>query len=324
VTGDEPGRVERWAAARPARVRGRNPWLVAWRTWEGFNDTRVMGLAAEMAYFALVSLVPLLVTLGAGLGLMERLIGADATRTMEDGLIQALAGVFSPEMTRDVLEPLVRGLLAEERAGLALGGLLVTLWFAGGAFRAVIRALDEAYRVPERRGTLIQWAIAYALTAGAVVVTTVLMALVVVGPLLGVGRMLADVVRLGPAYELAWRIGRWPVVAAVAVAYLAWVYHVGPNVRTRWRDCLPGAVFGTAATLLIATGFRYYLELAGPGAPVTGDPGEAVQIASQTVGAILAAMLWLWLTSMAVLTGGVLNAAVSDQGLRMKDEGGAG
>jgi membrane protein len=305
------GRIDRWAGDRPERIRGHNPWLVGWRTFEGFNETRVMGLAAEMAYFALVSLVPLLVTLGAGLGLMERVVGAEAARTMEDGMIQGLAGVFSPEMTRDVLEPLVRGLLAEERAGLALGGLLVTLWFAGGAFRAVIRALDEAYRVPERRGTMYQWAIAYALTAGAVVVTTVLMALVVVGPLLGVGRVLADVVRLGPAYELAWRLGRWPVVVVAAASYLAWVYHVGPNARTRWRECLPGALLGTAGTLLIATGFRYYLELAGPGAPVTGDPGEAVQIASQTVGAILAAMLWLWLTSMAVLTGGVLNAELA-------------
>jgi membrane protein len=303
--------VERWTEARSARIGGHNPWRVAYRVADGFLTVRVMGLGAEMAYYALVSLIPLVAALGAGLGLIERLLGAAQAREVENAMILSLQGVFSPELTRDVLEPLVRGLLAEERAGLALGGLLLTLWFAGGAFRAVIRALDEAYRVEERRGTLAQWGIAFMLTLGAVLVTVVMLAAVVIGPLLGVGRWLAEWVGAGTVYEILWTVGRWPVVFAVATAYLAWVYHLGPNVRARWRDSLPGAVLGTAGTILIAVGLRAYLEFAGPQAPQIGDPGEAVQAASQTVGAMLAVVLWLWLTSCALLTGGVLNAELA-------------
>jgi membrane protein len=304
-------RVERWAGRRRARFGTHNPWLLALNVGRGFGDVRVMGLGAEMAYYSLVSLIPLVAALGAGLGLLERLLGADRAGEVEDAMIRSLQGVFSPELTTDVLEPLVRGLIAEERAGLALGGLVLTLWFAGGSFRAVIRALDEAYRVPERRGMVAQWGIAFLLTLGAVVVTTVLLAAVVVGPLLGVGRWLAGELGVGGAYELAWTLGRWPVVFAVATAYLAWVYHAGPNVRMRWRDCLPGAVFGTVSAVLIAAGLRLYLELAGPQVPQIGDPQEAVQIASQTIGAVLAVVLWLWLTSCAVLTGGILNAELA-------------
>lgn len=304
-------RVEAWLAARAPRVAGHNPGLVALRTAQRFSAVRVTGLAAEMTYYGLVSLLPLLGALGAALGLLERVIGAARVRQFEDAIVRALEGVFSAELTRDLVEPLVRGLLAEERTGAAIGGLLVTLWFAGGAFRAVVRALDDAYRVPERRSMLYQWAVAYALTLGAVLVTAFLLALVVIGPLLGGERLLSGWVGVGRAVEIAWTIGRWPVVAAIAASYLACVYRFGPNVRTRWRDCVPGALLGTAGTLLVAIGFRYYLALASPRAPELRDAAEAVQVAGRTIGIALSVILWLWLTCISVLTGGVFNAELA-------------
>jgi membrane protein len=312
-------RVQEWAAKRGLRIRGHNPWLIVARVAGRFQEVRVMGLGAEMAYYALVSIIPLVATIGAAMGTLERVLGTAQVRQLEDVLVQSLDRVFSPELTMTVMEPLVRGLLAEERTGFAIGGLLVTLWLAGGAFRAAIRALDDAYRVPERRGTLYQWAVAYGLTAGAVAGLVILLALVVVGPLLGGGHRIAAMLGLGPAFQLAWATARWLVVLVAAIAYMAWVYRIGPNVQNAWRDCVPGAILAAVGTLLITIAFRAYLELAGPAVPAVGDPGAAVQVVSQTIGAVLAAVLWIWLVSCAVLTGGVFNAELDrSRGIRPK------
>jgi membrane protein len=63
-------RVEAWAGRRRVRLGGVNAWLVAFRTVRSSQRDRVTGLAAEMAFFALLSLIPAVVALGAGLSLL--------------------------------------------------------------------------------------------------------------------------------------------------------------------------------------------------------------------------------------------------------------
>lgn len=135
---DPVGRLEGWAERRSGRVRGRNPWLIGVRTARRFVDVRVTGLAAEMTYYALLSLVPLLVAFGAGLGLLERLLGTAQVRNIEDTVIRALEGVFSTDVTDEVMAPLVRSLLQEERTGLAVGSLLITFWLASRDRKSVV------------------------------------------------------------------------------------------------------------------------------------------------------------------------------------------
>jgi membrane protein len=311
------GKAREWAEARSHRIRGHNPWLVAVCVVRRFGEVRVTGLGAEMAYYALVSTIPLVATLGAAMGTFKRLIGSARVRELEDLLISSLERVFSADLTVTVIEPLVRGLLAEERTGFALGGLVITLWFAGGAFRAAIRALDDAYKVPERRSALSQWAVAYGLTVGAVVGLVVLLSLVVVGPLLGGGHIIAAWLRLGTAFELAWATLRWVVVAGAGGAYLVWLYRIAPNVKNGWRDCLPGAVLAGVGIPHGGRGGSGHLEIDAEGQGDQEDADAAVQVVSQTIGAILAAVLWVWLISCAVLTGGVLNAELdASRGIR--------
>jgi membrane protein len=311
--GDEeaPGRVEEWAEERPARIRGHNPWLVLVRIGRRFVEVRVTGLAAEMTYYGLLSLVPLLVALGAGLGLLERVLGPEQVLRVENAMIAGLEVVFSPDLTQDVMAPLVRGLLHEERTGLAIGSLIVTFWLASRVFRAAIRALDDAYRVEERRRLLTQVGLAYVFALGMVVVSALVMSMVVVGPLLGGGRALAEWLGVGRVFEVAWGIGRWPLLFVIGAAFLTWLYRTRPNVRNTWRECVPGAVVGAVGMVLVAVGFRVYLELAGPQAPQLGDAQEAVQVAAQTVGAVLATVLFAWLTSIVILLGGVVNAELA-------------
>lgn len=307
-------RVEGWAERHPLGPRRTNVLAVVVRSWRRAVEVRVTGLAAEMTYYGLISLVPLLTALGASLGFLERLVGADAVTRIEGSLVDAVSTVFAEQVAADVLAPLIEGLLREERTGIAVGSVLIALWLASRMFRAGIRALDDAYRVPERRGLVAQYALGIALALGAVVTLLVILALVVVGPLLGDGQEIADRLGLGGLFEVGWSVLRWPALAAVTTTFLTLVYRFGPNITTTWRRCLPGAAVGTVGLVLVSAGFSAYLRVAGPNAPGGENvQGAAVAAAAQTIGLVLAGVVWLWLSSIVLLTGGVVNAELAQR-----------
>lgn len=301
-------RLDGIAARAPLRLAGRNLAVLGLRTMRRFVDVRVTGLAAEMTYYVVLSLLPLVTAIGAGLGLLERFFGTSVARDLEDAVIRSVETVFTEELMADVVTPTIETLIREERAGLAIGSLLVSIFVASRVFRAAIRALDDAYDVPERRTLVQQWMLSLTFMAGAVVVVTVSLALMVIGPLLGGGQQVADWVGLGDAFRWAWSIGRWPVVAGVTVGFLIWLYRLGPNVENRWRQCLPGALVATVGLLLVATGFQAYLALAGPGSPDVDAGDQGVLVALQLLGILAATLLFVWLSNISVLLGGVVNA----------------
>jgi membrane protein len=304
-------RAERWARQYPLEIGGTRVTLLGLRIVQSFLDVRVMGLAAEMAYYALLSVFPLIGALGASLGFLERFIGPAAVEQIEAAVLVSLDAVFSPEVTQEVIAPMVEGLLRQERTGFAIGGFFVSLFLASRVFRSAIHTLDEAYCVEERRGTVALWTLGLLFALGAIVTATTVLSMVVIGPLLGGGRAIAEWLGLGAAFETAWAIARWPTVFVIATGFLAVLYRVGPNVRNTWRQSIPGALFGMVALVLVAVGFRLYLELAGLESPEIRDAEEAVVVGAQVVGAGLATLLWLWLSGVVVLTGGVVNAELS-------------
>lgn len=300
--------LEDAATRRQARVLGRNPALVLLHVVRRAVEVRVPGLAAEMSYYLIVSLLPLLTMLGASFGVVRRLFGRATVDQMQQSLTATMEAVFSPGVADDLAVPLVRQLLEQQRFGLAFGSVAAALWLGSRVFRAAVRALGDAYRTPERRNVLALWLLGLLFTLAAVVVTATYLTLAVVGPLLGGGRWLADHLGAGSGFETAWALARWPVLVLLVTAFLAWLYQVGQNADTRWRDSLPGAVAATVGLLVLAAVFRNYLEVFGPRDPELDGGGQALQIVGEFIGTALAVVLFGWLGGIVVLTGGVFNA----------------
>lgn len=299
------------ADRHPVTVHGWDLSTLAVRSVVRAGEVRVTGLAAEMTYYALISLVPIATALGASLGYLRPLLGDDEVEQIRTSVVDGLATVFAQQVASDVLAPLVDALLDEQRGGFALGALLLTLYLASRVFRAAVRALDDAYRVESRRSVVTQYLLGFAFTIGALVTLVTVLLLVVVGPLLGGGDAVADRLGLGDAFRAAWSVLRWPTVLGLMIAFLTLLHRYAPNAVTTWRRCLPGAVVGTIGALLVSTGFMLYVAAAVPETP-GADAGSAavVQAAAQMLGLVLAGALWIWLSSIAVLLGGVLNAEV--------------
>jgi len=304
-------RLERWAQHHPLQLGGLRLALLAVRVTNRFFDVRVTGLAAEMTYYTILSVFPLIAALGASLGFLERLVGEPSVRQFESAVLTSLDAIFTSRVTSGVIAPMVQGLLQQERAGFAIGGYVVSLFLASRIFRGAIHTLDVTYQVEEQRGTVALWALGFVFAVGAMVTALAVLSMIVVGPLLGSGRQIAEWLGLGAAFEMAWLVARGPVVLAVATGFLSLLYYAGPSARQSWRHSLPGAVFGMVCLVLVAIGFRTYLGLVGAEGPAIHDADEAVVVGAQVFGAVFAALLWIWLSAMVVLVGGVVNAEIA-------------
>lgn len=261
-------------------------------------DDRVTGLAAEVAFFAVLSIFPGLLMIASGLGFLEGLLGtklaADAERVVHDFLNRML--------TRDASQAIgaVRTLFEEERSGILTFSAIGALLALTRGFAVLIRALDIAYDLTERRKWIRQRFVALGLALGSVLMTVIMLAVFVAGPLLGGGQALADRIGVGDAFALFWDWLRWPIAFAVLVAWANATFHFGPNQKTPWVADLPGAVLTVVLWLVVSLGFSVYLGLAAGFNQVLGILGG---------GLIL--LMWLYLLSVALLIGGELNAILT-------------
>lgn len=245
----------------------------------------------------MLSVVPGLLALTAGLGSLEALFGPQAAAETERIVLDAIRSAVGEE---SAAAEEVANVFAQPQVGLFTVGLVLALWGLSRGFAAVIRALDIAYGIGEGRGWLRLRLLAVAMSLGSTVVAVVLLATLVLGPLLGGGQEVADAVGLGDAFAAAWDWVRWPAALVVLMAWAAAVYHLGPNHRTPWRWDLPGALLAGGLWLATSAGFQAYLAVAGRGNQVFG-----------TLGGALTLLLWLYLLSIGLLLGGELNAVLA-------------
>lgn len=284
-----PGWSRRWWLEAGAIVKAMR------REW---RDDRVAGLAAEVAFFGLLGLFPTLLVLAAALGSMEVIVGGEVAARAEGEVLDFLRRVLTDEASGTI--DAVRRLFVETEPGLFTFGLLASLWAASRTFGAVVNALDVAYDLEERRSWLNLRASAIGLALGTAVVGAVILAMLVVGPLLGTGRHIADAIGAGGLFAAFWDWLRWPTVSVLIIAWASTIFHLAPNHRTPWRWDVPGAVLTAVFWALASVGFRFYLSLAAGANQVLG-----------TLGGSLIVLLWLYLMSIGLLLGGELNAVVA-------------
>jgi membrane protein len=303
-------RVLAWAKRRPERVLGYNPWQLGAHMARTALRHRVTGPAAEMSFFAMLTLVPLTVAVGAALGQIQRFVGPEKIARGQDAAIGVVRMVISPKLTDGVVDPFVRAQLSQPKGGgAAIGGLLLTWWLAGRLFAATSRALDAAYHDRHTRLSTSQRLIALGFAFVSVVVVVLTLGIMVDAPFMD--ENVALDIGVSRALITVWYVGRWPAVLVVLVGFLICLYRFAPSVRHSWRHLLPGAVLGVGLWILAAVAFRVYLAF-GRGAPTGVVVNNAqVVLIGRAVGAVVATVLWTYFSSIAILVGNELNAELA-------------
>jgi membrane protein len=300
---DRAHSATRWTeeALSPSR-----PWALLVGVARGAKSHRTTGHAAEMSFFAVLTLVPSTIAVGSAFGLSKRVFGADAVSRAEEASTSAVHTLMGPQLADNVITPFVHAQLTQPHQDVAFGALLVAWWLSSHLFMATGHALDYAYGVRDHRPTVIQRFIALAFALGSVAVLAVTLEMMVSGPL---GQLTGDPAKTlgieGP-YSAVWSVVRWPIGLAFVVAFLVCLYRFCANVRQRWRECLPGAFVGASLWIGAAVAFRLTANMRDWRGVASNDP--SVTLIGQAVNAVVSTVLWAYLASIAILLGGEVNA----------------
>jgi membrane protein len=298
----------RRAVAKPSRlaadVRGSSGrvWPLVCRTVAQSWSDRVLGLAAEAAFWALLSLTPLLVVLVAGIGYLTPLFGANVAASVEARILTAAEHVLAPSAVDGIAQPVLTDVLRHGRGGIISVGFLLALWTGSAAMSTYVNTITIAYGMRHERSAVRARVLSFGLYLGALITGAVTLPLLVVIP----GWILAVTPRdihgtVGPLI----RYGYWPILIVICTALLVTLYHLAVPVRGRWGRDLPGAIVAMLLWLGGSFLLRFSLSTAIAHNPVYG-----------VLAAPVAALLFLYVTALAILLGAELNAQIMRQSAR--------
>ena len=260
-----------------------------------WHQDRVGELAAAVAFFAVLGLVPGMVAIIASLGSLDSVIGTELAQRAEGSVVNFLQSMLTNRASFAIDG--VRDLFRGDKPGIISFSMLGVIWAFSRSLVAVLRALEVAYDLPQD-GWWRRRLKAVSLALITILILALLLVVVIVGPLLGAMRALFTIADLEEAVgPLLWL--RFPLAFALLVAWAWMIYHLGPDHQSPWRWDFPGALLTGFLWLLASVGFRLYLEVAGDFNQVFGLLGGALTV-----------MVWIYLLSIALLTGGELNAVL--------------
>jgi membrane protein len=274
------------------KLRGLSSKKLAKRVWNEIQQDDVFGRAAQLSYYFLLALFPLLIFLTSVIGLV---IGTE--NSIRQNLFSYLSRVMPPAAFQ-LIESTMQEVTASSSGSKISFGILAALWAASNGMGAITEALNAAYDVKESRPWWKQRLTAIGLTIALSVLIITGLVLVVSG-----GRIadtLAANYALGSVFVLTWKILQWPIVLAAMLLAFAMIYYFAPDVRDqKWVWITPGSVLGVGLWLLVSFGFRLYLHYFNSYSKTYGS-----------LGAVIILMLWLFFTGTAVLIGGEVNAEI--------------
>jgi len=255
---------------------------------------RVTGLAAEAAFFAVLSLPPLVFALTGSIGYFAERFSPAQIRDITDAIISVAGKALTDDAVHRIVEPTIDDVLEGGRFDVISLGFILALWSGSRALNVFIDTITIMHGLGGERGIIRTRALSFSLYVLFLVTGMVTLPLVIAGPSLVQAVVPSEVGFLTALY--------WPVVLVLCVCTLATLYHVSVPVRTFWRYNLPGAALSFVIWIAGSWLLRWFL---------TTTAGDSRSIYGP-LAAPIAVLLWLYVVSIAVLIGAALNAAVDE------------
>lgn len=254
---------------------------------------RVTGLAGEAAFFAILSLPPLIFAGVGTLGFVAPQIRPEVIEEFRTELLELASRILTPSAVQSVIAPTIDDVFAGGRADVISIGFLIALWSGSRALNVFIDTIGIMYGHQGHRHFLRARLLSFMLYVIFLLVAVVLIPLVLAGPAF-VERILPDPIAwLGDLY--------WPIVLIGSAFFLASLYDLSLPRGYQLRWGLPGAGLAMMIWVGGSWALRKALSLSSDTPSVYGP-----------LAAPIALLLWLYLISLAVLIGAAFNSAIDE------------
>ncbi len=266
-------------------------WRVVVATVGSCMRHRVTGLAAEAAFFAVLSVPPLIFALAGSIGYVSDQFTAAQVEDVRRAILDLASRALTERAVTRIIEPTIDDVLEGGRFDVISVGFVLALWSGSRALHVFVDTITIMHGLGGHRGIIKTRALSFGLYLLAVVTGIVSLPLLVAGPSLVREWLPEQAEFLMSLY--------WPAVLVLSICFLATLYHVSVPVRTNWTFNLPGATFSLACWIVGSYVLRWFLT-------VTAADSRSIY---GPLAAPIAVLLWLYLLSIAVLIGAAVNAS---------------
>ncbi len=267
---------------------------IARATWREFGRDDVGNMAAALTYYAFFSLFPLLIL---AVTIFSFIVGEDQARQLiYDNITRVIPG--SSELLSNAIEA---ALSNRSNAGIfALIGLLTLFWSASGAFDALDKAINRAWDTEKYPTFFVSKLIGFGMMA---VLAAVVVASLVITSILAAGRAVAaQLIGHVPGENILWQLINFGSTLAIIFVVFVLMYRLLPRMDVTYRDVWLGALLAAIAWGLVKEGFAYYL----------GSNFANYDAVYGTLGAVVALLTWIYLSSLIILAGAEFTAETAE------------
>jgi membrane protein len=265
------------------------------RLYERSFETDLFNRAAQVAFYFSFSLFPFLLFLVSVFGLI-----LESTDTLRKELF-AYFGRILPVSAFELVRTTVNEVSEGSTSSKITLGILITLWSASAAVDSIRSALNAVYDLPETRF----WGKVKLQSLALTVIVVILVALVLTFFFIGwrlvqIGLAAAGLQVTSPLVLVSIQ---WLAIILVLLFACEVIYNLLPNFKVhKWIWITPGSVVAILVWITLTSGFRLYLLFFDTYSRTYGS-----------LGAVIILMFWLYLTSVALLLGGLINAVLAEK-----------
>ncbi|MEU8658012.1 YihY/virulence factor BrkB family protein [Actinoplanes philippinensis] len=273
----------------PAQLKGKGIVAAVKRTFKQFSEDNISDWAAALTYYGVLSIFPAAVVLVSLLGML----GNDGQKTVTE----AVNDLTPNAQLRSLVDTVLTQVGDSGAAGFAaIIGLVVAFWSASGYVAAFMRASNAVYDVPEGRPIWKTLPIRVGVTA---VIGLMLIASAAIVIFTGeLSRVVGERLGFGGVAVTTWNIAKWPVLVVLVSLMFALLYWASPNAKTGgFRWITPGGIFAVVLWVVASGAFAFYLANFASYDKTYG-----------TLAGVIAFLVWLWISNMAILLGAELDA----------------
>ncbi|HLU23707.1 MAG TPA: YihY/virulence factor BrkB family protein [Bacillaceae bacterium] len=248
-------------------------------------DNDISGMAAQLAYFFLLSLFPLLIFIVTLLPFTP-LTQADVFNVLKD---------IAPKETLNMVQKTLNEIMKNRNGSLLSIGIIGTLWSASNGMNALMRSLNRAYDVEEDRPFIVSRGLAIVFTIAMIFVFLLALLLPVFGKQLG--EYVFTNLGVPNMFISVWEILRWVLSFVILFIVFLAIYYFAPSLKLKCTTAIPGAIFASIGWIIVSLGFSFYVANFGNYSSTYGS-----------IGGIIVLMLWFYLSGFIIIIGGEINS----------------
>ncbi|WP_234124945.1 YihY/virulence factor BrkB family protein [Clostridium hydrogenum] len=252
-----------------------------------FIKDDVMALSSQLAFSLVFSFFPFLIFIISLIGYMK----------LQSNDVLTVLNIVLPSDVLTLINDTVIHIVNTKNSKILFLSLIFTIWTARSGFQAVIRGINMAYGLKEKRSKLKLYSMSILCTFGLMLIILLTTMLLIFGHI--IGSFLVYTFQLSNSFSLVWDILRYILIFLSISFIFATVYKYTPSIKLKWREVIAGTFTATFGLIIVSICFAFYVNNFSNYSLLYGS-----------IGAVIALLTWLFILSNIIIIGGEVNAIV--------------